>query len=344
MASGSTGNYSIPYPIPTDPVNVTGDIEALATRIDFILEEEIEDTAAAMWTGGTFSNGIVTPTYNDSTGKMSMTLSQDIQSTASPSFVDITATNQLISSVSAGTSPISVSSSTVVDNLNSDLFDDQEGSYYLDWTNTTNKPDPTITLLGDVSGSATFTDLTSASVTVVVANDSHSHTGSTISDLDTSDIVSGTLPVLRGGTGVTTSTGSTSLVLSDSPALTGIPIAPTASADTDTTQIATTAFVINQGYLKSSTASATYAPINEPTFTGSLFSEGNEITFLSSASAGLSNFSLKVERGTDPDVEIRWNESGNAWQFTNDGTNYVDIGSGGSGGAGLESVLMFAGM
>lgn len=243
MASGSTGNYSIPYPIPTDPVNVTGDIEALANRIDSILQEEIEDTAASMWTGGTFSNGLVTPTYNDSTGKMSMTLTQDIQTSASPTFVNITATNQLISSVANGTSPISVSSSTVVNNLNSDLLDDQEGSYYLDWTNTTNKPDPSITLLGDVSGSVTLTDLTSASATVTVIDNSHLHDGSTVSNLSASAISSGTLPVIRGGTGVTSSTGSGSLVLSDSPSLSGTPTAPTPAASVDNTQIATTAFV-----------------------------------------------------------------------------------------------------
>lgn len=44
----------------------------------------------------------------------------------------------------------------------------------------------------------------------------------------------------------------------DSPIFTGIPAAPTAAADTNTTQIATTAFVIGQGYLKSSDASTTY--------------------------------------------------------------------------------------
>jgi hypothetical protein len=43
-----------------------------------------------------------------------------------------------------------------------------------------------------------------------------------------------------------------------SPTFTGTPIAPTAAADTNTTQIATTAFVIGQGYLKSATASSTY--------------------------------------------------------------------------------------
>lgn len=51
------------------------------------------------------------------------------------------------------------------------------------------------------------------------------------------------LPVLSGGTGVTTSTGTGNVVLSASPTLTGIPVAPTAAALTNTTQIATTAFV-----------------------------------------------------------------------------------------------------
>jgi hypothetical protein len=86
MATGSTTKYLLPYPLPTDQVNVSGDIEKLAVKIDNILQEEIEDAAAAMWTGGTFSNGLTTPTYNDTTGKMSMSLAQDIQTTATPTF------------------------------------------------------------------------------------------------------------------------------------------------------------------------------------------------------------------------------------------------------------------
>ena len=53
-----------------------------------------------------------------------------------------------------------------------------------------------------------------------------------------------------------------------SPIFTGIPEAPTAGSDTSTTQIATTQFVVNQGYIKSSIAAATYSPIASPTFTG----------------------------------------------------------------------------
>lgn len=55
--------------------------------------------------------------------------------------------------------------------------------------------------------------------------------------------VTGTLPVANGGTGVTTSTGTGNTVLSASPTFTGAPLAPTAAVSTNTTQIATTAFV-----------------------------------------------------------------------------------------------------
>jgi hypothetical protein len=55
--------------------------------------------------------------------------------------------------------------------------------------------------------------------------------------------VTGTVAVANGGTGVTTSTGSGSVVLSTSPTLGGTPAAPTAAYGTSTTQLATTAFV-----------------------------------------------------------------------------------------------------
>jgi hypothetical protein len=75
-----------------------------------------------------------------------------------------------------------------------------------------------------------------------------------------------------------------------SPALTGTPSAPTAAVDTNTTQIATTAYVVGQAYLKSATAASTYetqaahaadvstinaaialkAPLASPTFTGTV--------------------------------------------------------------------------
>jgi hypothetical protein len=56
----------------------------------------------------------------------------------------------------------------------------------------------------------------------------------------------GTLSVARGGTGSTSaSTGTGGVVLAISPALTGTPTAPTANTGSNTTQLATTAFVQN---------------------------------------------------------------------------------------------------
>jgi hypothetical protein len=55
-----------------------------------------------------------------------------------------------------------------------------------------------------------------------------------------------------------------------SPTLTGTPVAPTAAADTNTTQVATTAFVMTEvgDYLPTATAASTYAPLASPTLTG----------------------------------------------------------------------------
>lgn len=46
-----------------------------------------------------------------------------------------------------------------------------------------------------------------------------------------------------------------------SPTFTGVPAAPTAAVNTNTTQLATTAFVLNQSYLTAATAASTYAPL-----------------------------------------------------------------------------------
>lgn len=74
---------------------------------------------------------------------------------------------QLVSTTSS-LSPLTVTSSALVTNLNADLLDGLDSTYLLDWTNTSNKPSPTITFEGDVSGSVTLSNLTNASVSLVV--------------------------------------------------------------------------------------------------------------------------------------------------------------------------------
>lgn len=88
-----------------------------------------------------------------------------------------------------------------------------------------------IGLIGAVTGAATNFDGTSNILIPITSVD--------ISHPD----VTGVLSVTHGGTGTTTSTGAGSVVLSNSPELSGIPTAPTASLGTNSGQIATTAFV-----------------------------------------------------------------------------------------------------
>ena len=56
---------------------------------------------------------------------------------------------------------------------------------------------------------------------------------------------------------------------------------------------------------------------------------GDNILTLNSDESGTpsQNAGLEIERGTYTNVSIRWNETTDKWQYTNDGSNYSDIGS-----------------
>ena len=66
--------------------------------------------------------------------------------------------------------------------LDADLLDGQHGSYYY---SPANAPDPTLTLSGDATGSATFTNLGNATLSVTVADDSHNHVIANVDGLQT---------------------------------------------------------------------------------------------------------------------------------------------------------------
>ena len=63
--------------------------------------------------------------------------------------------------------------------------------------------------------------------------------------------------------------------------------------------------------------------------TETLAIEDNIITLNSNVTGSPStNAGVEVERGTSTNVSIRWNESSDVWEYTNDGTTYLEIGSG----------------
>ena len=102
--------------------------------------------------------------------------------------------------------------------------------------------------------------------------------GGAVYATSTSALTTGTLPVASGGTGITSfgtgvatalgnATGNTGGLVTFGGAI-GAATATTAAVDTNTTQVATTAYVIGQSYLKSATAASTYVAAASPALTG----------------------------------------------------------------------------
>ena len=125
-------------------------------------------------------------------------------------------------------------------------------------TNITTKPTTTINFAeaGTVYADILVDDITADAITA---------TSATIGDVSNTE-----LQYLNGVTSavqtqldakLASATAATTYATLDSPALTGTPTSSNAAADTNTTQIATTAYVVGQGYLKSNTAASTYAPL-----------------------------------------------------------------------------------
>ncbi|MCE2835616.1 MAG: hypothetical protein LW834_01235 [Cyanobium sp. 49614_E6] len=121
-----------------------------------------------------------------------------------------------------------------------------------------------------------------------------------------------------------------------SPTFTGTPRAPTAGVDTNTTQLATTAFVVGQGYLKATDAANTYAPLASPTFTGNVTLQGasysNSISSTATGWFGLPSGST-AQRGSPTGPSLRFNTSFSQFESFN-GTDWLALGQGATGGGG----------
>jgi len=64
MATGSTSNYSLPYPKATDPVDVAGDIQDLAGSIDALLPElTTPNTKITVYNGSASAIAVGDPIY-----------------------------------------------------------------------------------------------------------------------------------------------------------------------------------------------------------------------------------------------------------------------------------------
>lgn len=375
MATGLTPNYSLSYPLSTDPVNVASDIQELAEDLDgfltnpsFINNIDIDGgsittpalTANIFNTNATTLNiggAATTVNVGASAGQVNVSGNLNISNTKSYEIND----SVVLSSSALGTG-IVASSLTSVGTIVTGV-----------WNATTISPNKGGTGLTSFS----VGDIIYASASTTLATLAGVSTGNALisggvgaapswGKINLTTHIDGILGVANGGTGVNASTGSASVVLSNSPTLTGVPTSTTASVDTNTTQIATTAFVIGQSAsatpIMNGTASVgvstrfaredhvhpvdtSRASVSSPTFTGIVNSEGTQIV-MSSATTGspTNNVSFTIERGTSPNVEIRWDESDESWQFTNDGSVYYNFPVGETTPQRFELAFMFGGM
>lgn len=161
---------------------------------------------------------------------------------------------------------------------------------------------PVITLAGDLSGTATFTNLGNATLTATIAADSVA--------LGT-DTTGNYVANLTQGTGVTITNNS------------GEGATPTIAIGQNVSTSSSVTFnTITVGNLvvTGSQTSTSQANLN---VADSIITLNSNVTGAPTLNAG-----VKIERGTSPDVDIRWNETLDRWEATTDGSTYTQIAAG----------------
>lgn len=383
MATGITPHYSLSYPLSIDPVNVASDIEELAQDIDGFLHNPSFNNNVDIDGGSITTTSLTANVFNSNSTTLNIGGAATILNIgATAGQVNVRGNLNIGENKVYEINDITVlSSSALGSNIVSSNLASLGNITSGTWSATTIAVDKggtglTSYTIGDIiyaSGSASLQKLAGTATGNSLISGGVGAAPSW-GKIGLTTHVSGTLPVANGGTGITSfgtgiatwlgtpssanlaaavtdETGSGSLVFSVSPTFTGTPTSTTAAMGTNTTQIATTAFVLGQANsasatitmngIQSSGSSDLYAradhihpidtsraPLASPTFTGTVSSEGTSIVMSSATSGSPSNnASFKIERGTSLDVEIRWNEATDFWEFTNDGTIYKNIGS-----------------
>ena len=160
----------------------------------------------------------------------------------------------------------------------------------------TSIPDPVITLSGDVTGSATMTNLGDVTITTTIEPNSVTlGTDTTGSYVSTISGTSGEITVSGSGS----ESAAVTIGLPDDVTVTGnLSIGGNLDVQGSINSISTTEVNIVDNKVVLNT----------------------NVTGAPSADAG-----VKVNRGTSADVELLWNETADQWTLTNDGTNYHEI-------------------
>lgn len=164
----------------------------------------------------------------------------------------------------------------------------------------------TIELLGDVSGSASFNGSANASISSTLANTAVTPASyGSASAIATFTVDSKGRLTSASNTAIAIAQSAVTNLTTDlsakaplaSPTFTGIPAAPTASVDTSTTQIATTAYVVGQGYAKLESPTFTGTPAAPTASPGTNTTQVATTAFVQAAVAGVSGGGGLIESG-----------------------------------------------
>lgn len=240
---------------------------------------KLNDTAV---TTGSYGSATAVSTFTvDQQGRLTAAGTTSIQIPTS----QITSFTEDVQDIVGGmvTSPNTESGITVT-------YDDTNGK--LDF----NVADPTITISGDVSGSATMTNLGDVTITTTIQPNSVA--------LGT-DTTGNYIATIAGTTGEITVSGSGS----ETAAVTiGLPDDVTITND-----------LTVGGNL---TVNGTLTSLNteQVTIEDNVVVLNSNVTGTPAADGG-----IEVERGTSANVQVLWNETSDLWTLTNDGTNYHSI-------------------
>jgi len=181
----------------TGTTTFTGDV-VIGTETIFnssnTFTETVQDISGNMFAGNSTSGGINT-SYNDSTGKVTLSISDDGH-------------NHVVGNIDGFTENVQdIIGSMVSSNTESGIqvtYNDAGGK--LDF----NVYDPLIKLVGDVTGQATMSNLGDVTITTAVGNDNHNHDGRYYTEteanakflLNTTDTLSGNLTITGNTTSV----------------------------------------------------------------------------------------------------------------------------------------------
>ena len=239
-----------------------------------------------------------------------------------------------------GMSPTNLPTNSKRLNTTTGKFEKWNGTAWVDAVATFNFP--ALGVVGNATVGGTFGVTGTSSFTGAVTVPTPTATGhaTTKTYVDTADALKANLasPTFTGIPAAptaavdtnTTQIATTAFVIGQayaklaSPTFTGVPAAPTAAVDTNTTQLATTAFVVGQGYAK----------LSSPTFTGTVtaaaLTASGQVTF-SGTGAATMNAGTTAQRPTGVTGMFRFNSTLGKFEGYN-GTAWGAVGGGATGG------------